>query len=298
MMSPSPRLMGVVNVTPDSFSDGGKYLVAESAIEHSRRLFAEGAQVLDIGGESTRPGAERVHVDEEIARVVPVIRGIASSDWFLEARRQGNEPAITIDTMNAETAIRAVEAGATIVNDVSGGLADPKMFGAIVETAASVILGHWRGFSASMDDLAKYTEVAAEVSAELSARVSAAEKAGIARSRILIDPGLGFSKDASQNWQLLNNLGELKRLGLPLVIGASRKRFLAAVLPEPPTDISPEAAAARRDAATAHLTALLSASQHSSDIAMIRVHNVAANKDALAVAQAFIDGRVAAQPLG
>lgn len=298
MMSPAPRLMGVVNVTPDSFSDGGKYLVAESAIEHSRQLFAEGAQVLDIGGESTRPGAERVHVDEEIARVVPVIRGIASSDWFLEARRQGNEPSISIDTMNAETAIRAVEAGATIVNDVSGGLADPKMFGAIAETSASVILGHWRGFSASMDDLAKYTEVAAEVCAELSARVSAAEKAGIGRSRILIDPGLGFSKDASQNWQLLNNLGELKRLGLPLVIGASRKRFLSAVLPEPSTDTSPEAATARRDAATAHLTALLAASQHSADIAMIRVHNVAANKDALAVAQAFIDGRVAAQPLG
>ncbi|MDE2409784.1 MAG: dihydropteroate synthase, partial [Actinomycetales bacterium] len=158
-----PQVMGVVNVTPDSFSDGGKYTDAKIAIDHARQLFAEGATILDIGGESTRPGAERVSVTEETARVVPVISGIRSSDWYLEAAVAGTAPMISIDTMNHETALAAVEAGADIVNDVSGGLADPKMFSAIAPTNAQLIISHWRGHSTEMDKLNQYEDVATDV---------------------------------------------------------------------------------------------------------------------------------------
>jgi len=282
-----PQLMGVVNVTPDSFSDGGLYTTVEAATNHARQLAEAGAQILDIGGESTRPGAERVGVAEEINRVVPVIEAIVSSHWY---RQLGAEkPALSVDTMNAATAIAAVEAGAAYVNDVAGGLADPAMLAAVAATPAKYILGHWRGHSSQMDNLAVYQNVAADVASELADRVTAATEAGITRERILLDPGLGFAKDANQNWQILANLDPLVRLQLPLVIGASRKRFLVAALQADPTEVDN----VRRDAATATLAALLVAGPYSANIAMLRVHNIGVNRDAIDIALALKPSRVA-----
>ena len=265
-----PLVMGVLNVTPDSFSDGGDFIRLEAALDHARVLQIAGADIIDIGGESTRPGAKRVSLAEEQARVLPVIEAIVAE---LGAK-------VSIDTMNAETARLAVAAGASIINDVSGGLADPDMFKVAADTGATIIISHWRGFSDQMDTLATYDDVAAEVAAELKLRVDAALATGIKQSQIVIDPGLGFAKDMQQNWKLVARLDKLEELGYPILVGASRKRFIAGVIePDEPAEVSNE----RRDLATAVLTALLLQRK----IWGVRVHNVLATTDAIRVVAAL-----------
>ncbi|GAB3603056.1 dihydropteroate synthase [Microbacterium aureliae] len=262
-------VMGIVNVTPDSFSDGGRYLDHDSAIAHGLRLCREGAHILDVGGESTRPGAERVDPAEEQARVLPVIRGLA------EARA-----AVSVDTMNASTAVAAVEAGARIVNDVSGGLADPELLAAVAPTGADVILGHWRGHSADMYAPATYRDVVGEVIAELAARVDAAGAAGIPPARIIIDPGIGFGKRGEQNWTVLRATERISLLGPRVLVGTSRKRFLAEALDhDDPAGVDQD----RRDVATA-VTSVLAAQAGAWGL---RVHDVAATRDALAIRRAW-----------
>lgn len=270
-----PVLMGVINMTPDSFSDGGDYNNLEAALIRCRQLVTDGAQILDIGGESTRPGASRVAVEVEIERVVPLIEALVAADWFKHSTAQ-----ISIDTMNSATALAAVAAGAHFVNDVSGGKADAHMLASVATTNAVFILSHWRGFSHQMDQLNEYSNLAVEVAAELSAQVSLAESAGIARERIVVDPGLGFSKLGTQNWQLLAGLGHIMAIGLPVLVGASRKRFVAEILnPEDPASVTND----RRDAATA----IISVNLAQRGIWGLRVHNIALNADALAVAAAL-----------
>ena len=267
-----PLVMGVLNVTPDSFSDGGDFIRLEAALDHARVLQIAGADIIDIGGESTRPGAKRVTLAEEQARVLPVIEAIVAE---LGAK-------VSIDTMNAETARLAVAAGASIINDVSGGLADPDMFKVAADTGATIVISHWRGFSDQMDTLATYDDVAAEVAAELKLRVDAALATGIKQSQIVIDPGLGFAKDMQQNWKLVARLDKLEELGYPILVGASRKRFIAGVIePDEPAEVSNE----RRDLATAVLTALLLQRK----IWGVRVHNVLATTDAIRVVAALRD---------
>ena len=267
-----PLVMGVLNVTPDSFSDGGDFVRLEAALDHARVLQIAGADIIDIGGESTRPGAKRVTLAEEQARVLPVIEAIVAE---LGAK-------VSIDTMNAETARLAVAAGASIINDVSGGLADPEMFKVAADTGATIIISHWRGFSDQMDTLATYDDVAAEVAAELKLRVDAALATGIKPAQIVIDPGLGFAKDMQQNWKLVARLDKLEALGYPILVGASRKRFIAGVIePDEPAEVSNE----RRDLATAVLTALLLQRK----IWGVRVHNVLATTDAIRVVAALRD---------
>ncbi len=277
-----PLVMGVLNVTPDSFSDGGEYTSVESALDHARLLIMGGANIIDIGGESTRPGAARVSPEIELARVIPVIEAIVEELQKIDRR----DVLISIDTMNASTALASVAAGASIINDVSGGLADEKMFGLAAASGAKIIISHWRGFSDEMQNNAQYIDVAREVAIELQARVDAAVAAGVKRSKIIIDPGLGFAKDMQQNWQLVARLDELEKLDLPILVGASRKRFIAGALEpglEPEvTEISNN----RRDLATAVLTALLLQRK----IWGVRVHNVIATGDAISVVEALRQG--------
>ena len=195
-----PKIMGVINVTPDSFSDGGLFLGLEDALNQARLLQQQGAQILDVGGESTRPGAARVSLDLEQQRVLPLI----------EAIRAESSVSISIDTMNGATARAAVLAGADMVNDVSGGLADPQMFAEIADLDCQYVLGHWRGHSDVMDDLTGYSDVAREVVGELAEQVSMAVASGISRDRIIVDPGLGFAKDMMQNWDLVERLDGLE----------------------------------------------------------------------------------------
>lgn len=267
-----PLVMGVLNITPDSFSDGGEYLTAQSALDHAKLLLISGADIIDVGGESTRPGAARVDPALERERVIPVIRTLVAD---LNAT-------VSIDTMNASTAEAAVEAGAKIINDVSGGLADPGMFAVAAATGATLVISHWRGFSDVMDSQNVYNDIAVDVARELSERVEAAVSAGVAREKIVIDPGLGFAKDMKQNWQLVSRLDELEKLGLPILVGASRKRFIAgAIDPEEPALVSNE----RRDVATAVLTALLLQRK----LWGVRVHNVLATTDTIRVVAALRD---------
>jgi dihydropteroate synthase len=265
-----PKVMGVINVTPDSFSDGGQFLSLENALEQAKLLVSQGAEILDVGGESTRPGAGSISMQEEQARVLPVINAIKKELSVL----------VSIDTLNSDTAKKAIEAGADIVNDVSGGLADPAMFSSIASTNCLYILGHWRGFSDVMDERAQYSDVAREVVAELAEQVSMAVASGISRDRIIVDPGLGFAKDMQQNWKLVARLDELEKIGLPILVGASRKRFIAGML-EP--DEAGEVSNSRRDLATAVLTALLLQRK----LWGIRVHNVLATTDAIDVVEAL-----------
>ncbi|WP_246777902.1 dihydropteroate synthase [Rhodoluna limnophila] len=277
-----PLVMGVLNVTPDSFSDGGEYTSVESALDHARLLIMGGANIIDIGGESTRPGAARVSPEIELARVIPVIEAIVEELQKIDRR----DVLISIDTMNASTALAAVAAGASIINDVSGGLADEKMFSLAAASGAKLIISHWRGFSDEMQNNSQYIDVAREVAIELQARVDAAVAAGVKRSKIIIDPGLGFAKDMQQNWQLVARLDELEKLDLPILVGASRKRFIAGALEpglEPEvTEISNN----RRDLATAVLTALLLQRK----IWGVRVHNVIATSDSISVVEALRQG--------
>lgn len=264
-------VMGIVNVTPDSFSDGGLYLDAHTAIAHGLALHAAGAALLDVGGESTRPGAERVHPGIERERVLPVVRALAERG-----------ATVSIDTMNASTAVAAVEAGARIVNDVSGGLADPGMLSAVAATDADIVLQHWRGPSTDMYARAQYGDIVSEVLTELEARVRAAAAAGIAPSRVIVDPGIGFGKQGAQNWAVLEALPRIVGTGRRVLVGTSRKRFLSELL----APDGAEASIPRRDLATA-VTSVLAAQ---AGVWAVRVHDVAATVDALRVAAAWESG--------
>ena len=244
--------MGILNVTPDSFADGGKHDTYEKAVARGLEMISEGVDIIDIGGESTRPGAARVSAAEEQARVIPVIEKLA----------QTGVP-ISIDTMRAETAELAITAGASVVNDVSGGLADDLMFETVAEMGCPYILMHWRGHYKDMDARATYRNVVAEVIAELTIQIDAALKSGIAKSNVIIDPGLGFAKDAAQNWEILNRIEEITDLGYPVLIGGSRKRFLGGETPD------------EREQATIELTKSLLAKK----IWGVRVHSVSPHKN-------------------
>ncbi|GAA2000107.1 dihydropteroate synthase [Microbacterium ulmi] len=248
-------------MTPDSFSDGGRYLDSDAAVGHGLRLWGEGADMLDIGGESTRPGAERIDPSLERDRVLPVVEALAQAGAV-----------VSIDTMNAATAVAAVRAGARIVNDVSGGLADPGMLEAVAATDADIVLQHWRGASSDMYANAEYRDVVREVMAEIADRVAAAAAAGIPPSRVIVDPGIGFGKKGGQNWAVLRELPRITGLGHRVLVGTSRKRFLSDVLGE-------DASEARRDFATA-VTSVLAAQ---AGAWAVRVHDVAATRDALRV---------------
>lgn len=258
-------VMGIVNATPDSFSDGGTFVEAGAAIAHGRRLAAAGAAIVDVGGESTRPGAERVDSRIERERVLPVVSALAAEGI-----------AVSIDTMNASTAVAAVEAGARIVNDVSGGLADPELLAAVAPTGADVVLGHWRGHSADMYARAEYADVVRETIDELRSRLDAAAAAGIAPSRIVVDPGIGFGKRGAQNWAVLRGLGQIAGLGRRVLVGTSRKGFLSEALGDDPT-------LERRDLATAVTSALAA----QAGVWAVRVHDVGATRDALRITTAW-----------
>ena len=258
-----PVIIGVVNVTPDSFSDGGRLASVEAAISHGERLMADGCQLLDVGGESTRPGAAPVSVQEELSRVVPVITGL----------RKRGIPLVSIDTRKAEVARAALDAGAAVVNDVSGLRFDPALAGVVRDARAGLILMHMRGTPATMDDLATYADVGPEVAAELSATAAKAEDEGIARERIVIDPGFGFAKTATHNFRLLDELATIVALGYPVAVGLSRKRFLGAATGRPVED---------RDRATAVACALA----WERGARLFRVHDVALTREALALASA------------
>jgi dihydropteroate synthase len=261
-------VMGILNVTLDSFSDGGRYARFDDAIAHARMLAADGADIIDVGGESTRPGAPRVEVHEEQRRVIPVIRELTA----LGMR-------VSVDTMNAATAFAAVEAGAEVINDVSGGLADPNMTQVVVDTDSTYIAMHWRGHSAGMQQRATYANAVAEVKAELFQRVGELVVRGVDPARIVIDPGLGFAKLADHNWQLLGHLHELDELGVPILVAASRKRFLGGLLAE-------DAGVRERDPATAVISALAA----QAGAWGVRVHDVASTRAALDVWEAWQRG--------
>ena len=270
-----PLIMGVVNITPDSFSDGGQFLDTDAAVSHALELIAQGANIIDLGGESTRPGALRVKLEDEQSRVIPVIEKLVQNETF-----KASNALISIDTMNAQTAVLAVRAGASIVNDVSGGLADEQMFDALKDLDCKFVISHWRGFSETMDSMNNYESVAIDVASELRQRVEKAIASGISRERLIIDPGLGFAKDIAQNWHLVARLDELEKLQLPILVGASRKRFIAGALePDDAAAVSNQ----RRDVATAVLTALLLQRK----LWGVRVHNVATTLDAIKVVEAL-----------
>ncbi|QES49445.1 dihydropteroate synthase [Streptomyces venezuelae] len=262
-------VMGVVNVTPDSFSDGGRWFDTTAAVKRGLDLVSQGADLVDVGGESTRPGASRVDADEELRRVVPVVRGLVSEGV-----------AVSVDTMRAEVAEQAVAAGALLVNDVSGGLADPRMIPAVAECRVPFVVMHWRGFSEGMNSLAVYEDVVGEVTAELRARIDAVIAGGIAPERVIVDPGLGFAKQAEHDLALVAHLRELRALGFPLLVAASRKRFLGRVLAGNGQNTPPPAR--ERDAATAAVSAIAA---HEGAWA-VRVHEVRATADAVRVARA------------
>jgi len=264
---PRCLVMGVVNVTPDSFSDGGAFADADSAIKHGQELLAAGADLLDVGGESTRPGAERVTAAEEWRRVGPVVSGLAASG----AR-------VSIDTMRAETAERALAAGAVMVNDVSGGRADAGLPRLVAAAGVPYVVMHWRGHSTSMQSKASYADVVAEVVDELRRSVDDVCAAGVAEDQIVVDPGLGFAKNAAHNWELLARLSELSVLDRPLLVGASRKSFLGQLL----ADGDEPRAVRDRDDATTAITALAAAAGAWG----VRVHEVRGSADAVRVVAA------------
>jgi dihydropteroate synthase len=265
-------VMGVLNVTPDSFSDGGRYVDVDDALKHAHEMWGRGADIIDVGGESTRPGASRVDAETELARVLPVIRALASDGMTL-----------SVDTTRAAVASTALDAGARVINDVSGGLADPDMARVAADTGVPWVLMHWRGHSRNMNALASYGDVVGEVRAELSARVDAALAAGVSESAVVLDPGLGFAKNPEHDWALLHGLDSLVELGFPVLVGSSRKRFLGRLLadvegqPRPPTG---------RENATAAVSALAAAAGAWG----VRVHEVGASLDAVMVAAAWNAG--------
>jgi dihydropteroate synthase len=276
--------MGVVNVTPDSFSDGGEWFGAEAGVRHGLELLAQGADIVDVGGESTRPGAQRITAAEELRRARPVIQGLAAAGV-----------PVSVDTMRAEVAERALEAGARLVNDVSGGLADPQMPRLVAAAGVPYVVMHWRGHSHSMDSRAIYQDVVAEVSEELCRRVDVVTQAGVDPAMIVLDPGLGFAKRAEHNWTLLTHLDEISSLGgrarpFPVLIGASRKRFLGRLLAAPDGTPRPFAEC---DDATVSVTALAAAA----GAWCARVHRVPGNADAVRVAEAWRQAPGAGSPV-
>lgn len=259
-------VMGVLNVTPDSFSDGGRWFTPDAAVAHGLSLVADGADLLDVGGESTRPGAARVPVAEELDRVLPVVRELA-----------GRGVPVSVDTTRAEVAQAAVAAGAVVVNDVSGGLADPAIREVVARTGVVYVAMHWRGHADVMDGLADYDDVVTDVRRELAERVAELRAAGVADHQVVLDPGLGFAKPGSANWPLLARLPELVADGFPVLVGASRKRFLGHLLAAPDGTPAPPA---ERDAATAAVSALAAAA----GAWCVRVHEARGTADAVRVA--------------
>ena len=266
-------VMGVLNVTPDSFSDGGCFADPADAIAHGLEMHAAGADYVDIGGVSTRPGADRVDADEECRRVLPVIRELSEAGVRT-----------SVDTTRAEVAEAAIAAGAALVNDVSGGLADKNMAELVAETGIPWVLMHWRGHSREMYAAARYGDVVTEVCAELTARVEDVVAAGVAPEQLVLDPGLGFAKRAEHNWALLAGLDRLVALGLPVLVGASRKTFLGRLLPD--ADGNPRAAE-QRDAATLATTVLAA----EAGVWGVRVHDAAASADAVRTVSAVQSAR-------
>ena len=262
-------IMGVVNVTPDSFSDGGRFTDVDAAVARGRELAAAGADVVDVGGESTRPGSSRPEEQEERERVLPVVSALAQLGY-----------AVSVDTMRASVAQAALEAGAVLVNDVSGGLGDPEMGPMVAQTGARYVVMHWRGLLSDPAATHHYDDVVGEVCAELSDRVDVLLRQGVREEQLVLDPGLGFSKDAGHNWALLAGLDRVVALGLPVLVGASRKRFLGRLPARPGAALPDEPSAPQeRDAATA-ATSLLAAQ---AGAWAVRVHEVAPTRDALAV---------------
>jgi dihydropteroate synthase len=247
-------IMGILNVTPDSFADGGRHNDFDAAVARSLEMIAEGVDVIDIGGESTRPGADRVSEVEEISRTIPVISALAS-----------HGVKISIDTMRANTAKAAIKAGASIINDVSGGLADPQMLQTAAQLDVPYIAMHWRGQSKDMNSKAIYTDVVKEVISEIQTRINAALEAGIKPSNLIIDPGLGFAKEAEHNWAIVDAIDQFVALGYPVLVGGSRKRFLGGANPD------------EREQASIELTKRLA----KSGIWAVRVHSVKPHKEVL-----------------
>ena len=264
-------VMGVVNVTPDSFSDGGEWFDPAAAITHGLDLLAEGADIIDVGGESTRPGATRPEVAEELRRILPVIRELAAAG-----------ACVSIDTMRAAVAEPCDRSRRPLVNDVSGGKADDRMLHLVAESGVPYICMHWRGHSEDMQSKASYADVVAEVIAELRTQLDEADRAGVAADKVIIDPGFGFAKTGEHNWQLLERLEEFDVLGRPMLAGVSRKAFLGRLLADP--DGSPRPAKERDDATTALTTVLALRG-----VWGVRVHSVRASRDAIAVAQRLLE---------
>ena len=254
-------VMGILNITPDSFADGGKYLSKDDAVSGGRRLVAEGADIIDVGGESTRPGAERVSETEELKRVIPVIKELVKDGAV-----------VSVDTMRAEVAKEAIAVGATYINDVSGGLADKKMAEVIASNPkVQYIVMHWRGHSKNMQEQVIYKDVVKEVKEELDERVSSLLKAGVSNEQIILDPGIGFAKESDHNWQILQNIDRIQLLGYPILVGVSRKRFLGELInAKDPND---------REAATIALTTELARLK----VWGVRTHAVKAHQDAISV---------------
>ena len=254
-------VMGILNITPDSFADGGKYFSQDAAINHGRRMITEGADIIDVGGESTRPGAERVNEDEELSRVIPVIEELVKDGAV-----------ISVDTMRSNVAKEAIEKGASYINDVSGGLADEKMADVIAKNPKiQYIVMHWRGHSRDMQSNAEYKDVVRDVKDELDERVISLINQGVSTEQIILDPGIGFAKTSEHNWALLQNIERLQMLGYPLLVGVSRKRFLGELINTKEPD--------SREFATIALTVELARQR----VWAVRTHSVKAHKDAISV---------------
>ncbi len=261
MQTPSTLIMGVLNVTPDSFSDGGCYLAPEVAVAHAKAMVAAGAAIVDVGGESTRPGAQRVDAEEELRRVLPVVRALAEAGIT-----------VSVDTMRAVVADACLGAGARIINDVSGGQADPDLFAVVARGGADLVIMHWRGHSATMQQRATYHDVVGDVAAEVAAQRDLAVAAGIVPERIILDPGLGFAKSWDHNWELLRHIDRFQALGHRVLVGASRKAFLGGLL----DGRDPRG----RDGATAAVSFWCAQRR----VWAVRAHDVAAQADAIKVA--------------
>lgn len=263
-------VMGVVNVTPDSFSDGGEWFETDAAIAHGRDLLAQGADLIDVGGESTRPGAERPSVEEELRRVIPVVEALTADGAV-----------VSIDTMRAEVARRAVDAGAAIVNDVSGGEADPEMVPWVARDRLPFVAMHWRGHSVDMQSRAAYDDVVEDVIRELAERRDYLLEAGVDPDGLVLDPGLGFAKTGDHNWALMAALPRLHELGYPILVGASRKTFLGRVGRAPGAEPRPAAERDIETVATSVMAAMAGAW-------CVRVHDVASTARAIAVVEAAV----------
>ena len=263
-------VVGVVNVTPDSFSDGGEWFDPAAAITHGAELLSEGADIIDVGGESTRPGATRPEVSEELRRVLPVVRELAAAG-----------ACVSIDTMRTAVAEPAIAAGARMVNDVSGGKADARMLRLVADSGVPYVCMHWRGHSQDMQNKASYADVVAEVMAELRTQLDEADRTGVPAEKVIIDPGLGFAKTGEHNWQLLQRLEEFDVLARPMLVGVSRKTFLGRLLADPQGNPRPPK---QRDDATTALTTVLALR----GVWGVRVHTVRASRDAIAVAQRLL----------